>query len=375
MSKHYSKANNKKNNKNLKISSSMRKTAFVIAIIILVLGTGNIFKAFEKEEIEKQNQEIYKYTDSFSSNYKVNLSKNDYITDADIPNNKQYVSDLISDVNLNLKYNYDSTQESEVTYDYKIDVIVKGSYTKDKEVLELINKVVNLKTENQKKANSKDVKIDENVIVDYKQYHDLIKNFKQNLGMSIDSKLYVVLTVNTQTEINGQIINNQYISNFNISLGEKVALVDGKLNDTKSGTSSKQSENETQTVVVVPRLVFGIILIAISVIIAYFTVNKTKIFHSVDNRFKKELSNLLKRCQDRVAMVEDDAIDGITNTIKVFDIDELIKLSDELFTPILCIVSEEEEKAIFYILKDNIKYIYQYPSYKFADDGNDYLKI
>ena len=73
-------------------------------------------------------------------------------------------------------------------------------------------------------------------------------------------------------------------------------------------------------------------------------------------------------------MVEDDAIEGITNTIKVFDIDELIKLSDELYNPILCIVLEEEEKAIFYILKDNIKYIYQYPSYKFANDGNDYTK-
>ena len=112
-----------------------------------------------------------------------------------------------------------------VKYDYSIDAIVGASYTQDGQPYEIWTKTYNLKNvENQE--STQNISIDEEIEVDYQKYHKEVKSFEQSMGMSIDASLYIKLTVNTSTKVNDKEINNQYVSDFSITVGDKVAKVD-----------------------------------------------------------------------------------------------------------------------------------------------------
>ena len=177
------------------------------------------------------------------------------------------------------------------------------------------------------------------------------------MGMTIDAYLYIKLTVNTTATINNQEVENQYISNFSITVGDKVAVVDGKNEDTKID-SIKQHNTIEETTIDTAKLIFSLITMIICLYIIYFVRFKTKKFNALRNEFKLELNRILKSCQDRIVIVKSNAGSEEESIIDVNDFGELIKLSEELFKPILCWISDDinNEEAWFSVISNKIRY-------------------
>ena len=345
-----------KNLDKIKIKNSTRVSLMMLAIVIFSLSSANFYKAIFKNDVTKVQQDVYTYTNEYKSNYVVNVKENSFITEKTLPSGQTYLSDLIDSLDMNIKYKYSGSKDTTINYTYKIDAVIGANYNSDGSDYSVWNKTYNLKTSDSLQAKNS-INIDENINVDYTKYNKEVKNFKQTLGMNVDAYLYVKLTVNTSTTANHQEVKNEYVSNFSISLGDKVAVVEGKNEDTKVG-SVKQENTYTQNSVDVPKLLISAIAVIISLYTMYFVRFKTKKFNAIKNEFKLELNRILKSCQDRIVMVKNNVDTDTETIIDVNDFGELIKLSEELYKPILCWISEdlEEQQAWFSIISNKVRY-------------------
>ena len=258
-----------------------------------------------------------------------------------------------------MNYDYSDSETIPLLYSYKIDAVITAKYSDNGTPYTVWDKTYNLKTVQPSQKNSDSLSIKEDLTVDYKKYHQEVLDFKQTLGMVVDASLHIKLTVNTSTNINSKDVDNEYVSNFTISLGDKIAIVDNKPTETKPG-SVKQEKTSTISDVNIPKFAFSFITMVISGYIIYFITYKTKKLNSIRNEFKLELNRILKSCQDRIVIVESEVKTDSESVINVKDFGELIKLSEELYKPILCWISDDFEhgEAHFFIISNKVKYIF-----------------
>lgn len=339
----------------LKIKHSTRVILIFISLIVFAFSSASFYKSlFDKTT--KVEEDIYTYQNEYNANYNVNIKENPFISGNVLPSGKTYISDLVNSFDVKLDYKYTGSKPATIDYNYKIDAVIGASYQYNGKEYSVWNKTDNLK--NVETKQSKDsISIKEEVNIDFAKYNEQVKNFKQTLGMSVNANLYVRLTVNTRTFINNEEVINQYVSNFAISLGDKITMVNGKSNDIQIGSTKYSSTTENMNINF-GKLIISLIGMIISIYTMYFIQFKTKKLNTIKNEFKLELNRILKSCQDRIVIVKNKVDADEENIIEVNDFGELIKLSEELYKPILCWVSDDinNEEAWFSVLSNKVGY-------------------
>lgn len=347
---------NKRNLTKLKLRNSTRVSLVMLSLIIFAISSANFFKSLSKKDITNIEEKVYTYKNEYNLDYTVNIKNNQFIPDATLPSGQTYVSDLVNSLDMKMDYKYTASEKTNMIYNYKIDAILGASYTDNGQSYVVWNKTYNLKTSDEMKTDG-DISINEDVNIDYNKYHQEVKNFKQSMGMSLDSYLYVKLTVNTLTTINHQEVKNEYTSNFSVTVGDKIAIVDSKVPDTKVGSLKQENTFKTSNIDVA-KLIISLAIMAICLYIIYYIRFKTKKYNTIRNEFKLELNRILKSCQDRIVIVKNKAETDDETIIDVNDFGELIKLSEELYKPILCWISEDlnNQQAWFSVISNKIRY-------------------
>ena len=342
----------------IKISKTVRTFLISLSIAIFAFGLGNLFKSINSEkEIVKDTKETYKYSNNFVSNAKINLKSNEYIDKNEMVEGQAYLSDLISDIDMNINYKYNSSKQAEVKYNYKIEAIVKAVYADTTNSYDVLNKNEVLKESQDKTVNSEDLIIDENIKVNYSKYHKMIKDFKQTMGISVDSFLYIRLTVDTTTYVNSKEVKDQYVANYKITLGDKIAVINGKENDEDTKFVEDDAQTEKVLEISFGKVISSLFVIVISIIIFRLILVKTEELKVVKNEFKFELNKIMKSYNDKIIEIQDLKQIDIDHATAVKDITQLRKLADEEALPIYCYI-EEDRKAYFIVTMYKSNYIY-----------------
>ena len=86
-----------------KMRKSTKYVTIVVSIIVLIFSFINFITTIQKENMKTFTKEIYKYTNKFNYDYKINLISNKYMTNDEIKDkNLTYVTDLIDNIKLKL---------------------------------------------------------------------------------------------------------------------------------------------------------------------------------------------------------------------------------------------------------------------------------
>lgn len=347
--------------KNIIEKNRMRKSTKIIVTLIsfalliysLVALMGNLLISSDVNN----KKEIYSYTNKFKYDYKVNLIPNEY-TDTTIlgMNENAYVTDLIDFIDLNINYSYVPDKTSNIDYTYSITSKLVGVYTSNGEEQNIWNKEYTLVEEKSfNKASQNKIDIKENIKLDLKEQNKLVKDFEQKMSMKLNAKYLVTLTVTTGTNIESEKISNKYTSTISIDLGSKTTCIKGDNNKeekqfaTKDITTKKEA-NKLQ-------IFTGIITLIISILL-FRKLSKTETAKLIRNEYRLELNKILRICQDKIVQVSKKMEISEANLIEVKDFGEIIKLSEELYKPILYWSSKEEEESWFCVVTNSVSYRY-----------------
>ena len=337
-----------------KMRKSMKYGITIFAIILMLLSFFSLEQNLSKENIKTKTKEIYKYTNKFNYDYKVNLIENKYMNEEDDDKTLVYVTDLIDTTQIFMNYEYLADKESQIKYDYLIEGNMKVVYIKDGEEQKIIDEKETIIEKNDQEFSGNDLKINESFDIDLKSKNEMLNDFKQKMGMNIDAKYIITLKVKVNTNIEENEVNSDYQSIVQINLAEKTTKISGENNKEESKYISKEYNVSVEKNIYI--IIFDIILIVISIIILIY-LRGFKIANNITNEYRKELNKILKLCQDKIVQVNTNPNEN-DNIIDVKDFEEIVKVSEELFKPILYYFDNENQEAIFCVITGKITYIF-----------------
>ena len=328
-----------------------------ISTIILFLGIIVIAKSFKVEQgLEKL---LYSYNMNKNVVYKVKLIENDFFETPTLDMNKTYISSLVDKINMDFYYSLSGNKKAKTNYVYQVVAVSNIKYSDSEEKTEetiwskqdVIVEPKQLETEN---AN---FSIKENFDINFAQYNEEVKQFKQKLKMPVSADLQVKLIVNSQSEvpeIEEKVVEIS-IMNMKMDLNEDVFKVekDFKNADTKTiveTTQTTKTVNKTS-------LILGSILVIVAIMIILDSIRKSIKF-SKKTDYAIALNRILKNYGDIVAeIVSPVEIDNL-NIIEVKNFDQLLDIEEEIRMPILFYETIPDEQGEFIIICDNMAYRY-----------------
>ena len=327
----------------------------ILSLILLIFSATNLFFIFSEESFIKKKKEIYSYRSNFKYDYTVNLIDNKYINKGKLDMSQPaYVTDLIDTTDFNLNYLYEGSKETEVNYSYEVISKLEAVYTRDGEEQKVWEKEEILTPKKNGKSEDGIVKIDENINLDLKPANKLVKDFEQTMGMSLDAKYTISLNVNTDTVVEDEKVESKFQTQIYIDLAKKTTKIIGENNKENSQHITKEYEeikerNDTEITIYIS--------LAVASLLLFIIIAVTKTANIVRNKYREELNKILRLCQDKIVKLNAKPNIDEENIVEVKDFGEIIKVSEELFKPILLWDSEEDE-AWFIVMSGGVSYRY-----------------
>ena len=341
-------------NTKLRIRKSLRTFYILLAVAVIIICSVLIYgKIVERNKVVKQ--EILSYENKLDTNYTVNVKENPYILEKNLPMGKVYVTDLIDSIDMNLNYSYKATEDANIKYKYKIVGVLGAYYTSNGVEQRVWEKEYELKQMSEEVLTTgKEIKINELVNVKLDSYNKEIASFEKEFGMPLKSNLLIQMEVFMDSKVDDIKFDNNYFTNIQIGLGGKTTQVQGDLQEVEKDII-KQEYTRIETGDIVAIIIY-IGIIAISALCLRFVIFNTKSINVLKNSYKAELNRILKSCDEKIVKLSKKLDVKGKEIIEVKDFGELIKLSEELFKPVLYWEVSDKEAAEFFVITSNVIY-------------------
>ena len=338
-----------------RIRKSTRIFYTVIAFFVLIISFYGLIRGTQSDTINTKKEQIYAYTNKFNYDYKVNLIENKYMEDKQIENQTAYVTDLMDTTTLNLNYEYTADKNTNILGEYSVIGKMDVVYTSDGEEQRIWKDEDILVNTTPINEISDILKIQEKLEIDLKDKNKLLEDFKQQMGMSIEAHYTVIFNIKLNTKIEEKLVEVEYNPIVQIELANKTTKILGENN--KEETEFVSKEHEVSSGNKTSYIIFSSIGILTAIAIFSY-LSKFRTANVVRNEFRQELNRILKICQDKIVQVDTKPITTPEDTVTVKDFGEIVKVSEELFKPILYYYDNEKEEAWFSVMTGKIIYKY-----------------
>ena len=334
------------------------KYASIIALSLVALLS--IFGAlyFSDSTMFKKNSVVVlnNYKNNFSYSYNVNTIPNEFVDYSGDTDYTAYITNLIDDMNFNFKYKFEDTsgKKSNITYKYDVKGELLGFYNKDGEDQKVIQKEYVIAQSDVKNVEDNTFSISDDFNVEIAPLNELIKEFKTAQDMPISSRYDIIMNI----EIDGVTSNTlKYSPKVSIDIGSKTTKVVGENNISEYITLSDVEEKakEPSKLAGFFSVVLSLIAIACILRILYLVFYTDEIL-VIKNKYKGEVNEIKRAFQDRIVMIDNLPEMNSKNIVIVSNIEEIVKLSEELYKPILCFENEAETNTQFFIMSDDTVY-------------------
>lgn len=335
-----------------------RKIKYLIIFFIICMIISGCFFLILGYNSEKNIRPINSYTSLKSSNYKIVLKPNEFYESETLPQGGYYTSNSIKSMMINLKYNFISEQNADISYYYNVTAnligTVKSNNEQEKEVWNREFKLIENKSF--ELLNSNKFFANEIINIDYESYNNLARLFEKTYGVTIDAILKVRL--NVYYDIN--------LSKLNENNENSVDYIELDIPINNTVTEIKENyEKETIKQIYSKRLtnnngyyIIGATFIALSFIIAivYWTIDKTNI--TPEKIYNKKLNRILKYYKELIVTVEKEPDIINLKKMNIIILDDLIDLAEQNQVSIIHYEFEKNKQSNFYVMVDGYVYIY-----------------
>lgn len=337
--------------------------SYIIYSLLIVLFISASFVLYFKSKNNVKYVNV-NYNQKENVDYKVYLKPNkffdtSYLTKSD---SKTFISSLIKYIDIDFLYNISYDQSLSGQYEYYIRGTLEANKT-NSETGNYWNKEYTLLDRVVKQySNVKNINIAENVKVDYQKYNDLLNSFKSELLLSADGKFKVELIIKNTIQM--EEINENKVSEIAIPIEIPLSIqsvdisIDSISNDAKKGTIDAQIEVEDSLFTLYFRI--SIVCAAITVLLIILFISKIIFNIKNQNKYLKELNNILSSYDSIVVNVEKSSIDlKKYNVIRVSSFEELLDAHSEVRLPINFIEIRKNRECAFILINNDMAWVYK----------------
>lgn len=315
----------------------------------------------------KNNEEtpLYSYVANKKGDYQVLLKENNIYQEQVLESGKYYASKSIDKYMLNFEYNFkvegrEGTKEEikvaeqkekieDIDYKYNITAQIEGTVpNSDDEKKEIWTRNYILVEDVTNKTTQDNFTVKENVDIKYDDYNDLVREYENKYGISIEAKLKVKFNIYYEIKFENKDVENveDYIE-LDISLTDSVSNVEKNYEEiTQKDIFSTNKKNIYYLI----STITGVMAILLMII------NKNK--QTPEREYNRKINNILKNYGELIVTVSNkpNTEDYIVMNIK--KLEDLIDLAEQNKTNIIHYEAVKDKNNAFYVYIDRLVYVY-----------------
>ena len=337
----------------MKKTKRIKRSIIYITIVTLCLIISLAFLLIN-QIINNEEKILWgKSTSNFDVTYKVYNNDNKFYEDEYLDEYGSYVSSITERIDFSVKYYFETTKNLNIDYTYDLSGEVLAEVYESGSTSPIWSKELDINIENTEQlGNSNYLQLDKNISIPFKEYNDMMIEYKNNYRLNISSYIKFTITVN---------INSLKSINSNISNKDTLTIIIPLLQPTfkidinKSVSNNRDiyllTTNESNNLFLNLGIIGLVITIITSLLFLIYKKTRTKL-----ELFKEQKNNLLKKYEQIIITIEElPNVEGL-ETIEITDFNDLIDLEETLKIPIMHINILPNKESWFILIHNNFFY-------------------
>lgn len=327
--------------------------SFVI-VLILILSILSLFVYFDS------NKDLYvKYDENSDLKYQVELKDNEFFDKNVLPEDKQYISTLIKNINTNFIYKLNVLEKDiDYKYSYRVEADVRVK-EKDEERDLYQYKEDLVKVENKNYSSNTPLEIIQPIVIDYNKYNSLINKFITTYELedtisTLNVRMYVTVNGNCDDESKSK----ESVMTLEIPLTTKTVGIDmtyDLIKDKDDNVLICKSHNK----MTFTYLVIAIVGFLVDIYLIYKLVTYLRNTRTAQSIYETELKRILNNYKSYIQKVNNDFDLKGYQVLKIDTFTDMLEIRDTILSPIL-MVENKRKSGVFFIIPSNTKILYCY---------------
>ncbi len=349
----------KKNQVNSILINQTRRRNTVLAFICVIIIVFILALSFFMIYAQRNKAQYVSYDETSNIDYKVKYNENEFFDENYLSADREYIASLINSIDADFNYKISlEDKDVEYKYTYRIEANVT---VKDKDSKNLFyDKTEVLLKEQEEITTLKEVNINENIVIDYNQYNDIIKRFVsvydlENAESTLNINMYVSVIGSCEDFIENQ--EKERVITLSIPLTEDTMAIDFVDNIVNSSNNVMQcnSVHSSNFLLLLIGIILSIVDFGLIIAVIRYEI-KTRTAETI---YEKELKKILNNYSSSIQMLGSEFDFSDYQLLKIDNFSDILEISDKLRQPIL--MKENKEKSgAYFVIPSNTKLLYVY---------------
>lgn len=337
--------------KKIKMNPLYRIGGIILSVIILILSICFIYIQVTNVPMMIVEDVLFEGTVVPRATYSVFLKDNEYFDNNELGSGGIYVRNLVEKVRVNLGATYTGSKQAELKGEYQIYARVKG-YQGSEEGKDVIWSKDFIFDKRPINAADTSIEFDKGLEIDISDYDDLIGEVSRDFGVSLSYDLTIHLEGEVQVDSEVGSISLPITASVLVPL--KSNLFNIQVNNSNIATDTIVKSKrvvDKDAINYIPIGILGIILsISACAFIIFFTRKPTE-----EETRKERWVRCLRNYKSRMVKLMYISKFDFLHQNRIEHLQDLVKLSDEMRTPIFYIGDEEQVIAdgSLFVIHDN----------------------
>jgi len=329
--------------------------SFVCSIVIVTFIAISFFLIYFNQSKTK----YVNYKEQSNIDYNVFLKENEFFENDFLVKDKEYIAGLIDYITANFEYEL-SLDEKNVEYKYYYRIEADVDVVRKNGGRSLYSTTRTLLDEVEKNTSDVNVKIKENIIINYNEYNDLIKRFTTTYSLDdIESTLTINMYINVigiceEFEEN---TSKESVMSLSIPLTTKTVGIDLSNNLINSDNNVMKCEKSSNFSIVFA--VLGILFVITDIVLIVFTIKYEIKTRTAENIYERELKKILNNYSSYIQKMNNDFDFKSYELLKIDTFTDMLEIRDTIRQPIL--MKENSRKTgAYFVIPSSSKILYVY---------------
>ena len=344
--------------------------AFGCVIFIFFIFTLSFLLLF----IKRNEVHYVSFNEKNNTDYKVYLKDNNFYKDPFLDEDDEYISMIIDYINTNFKYSL-SLDDNNVEYKYSYKIDADLSVKRKSSNNYLYHDIFSLIERKEVTTNNYSVEINENIIIDYNYYNDIIRDFINTYFLDdVSAKLTLRMHIKVigSCEEFTEVANKESVISLDIPLASKVTnieLTDNLMSGQNNIIQCKKIYDNAYMY-----LFFSILFMSIDLIFVFVMVRYIYKTRSAENIYERKLRKILNNYGSYIQKLNNNFDFREYQLLKIDTFTDMLEIRDTIGQPILMKENNKRTGAYFVIPSvTKILYVYRLKISDIEKEINDIL--
>lgn len=305
--------------------------------------------------IHTQNNAYVSYTNEGKVIYHAYLAENDFYSEESLNGTHAYVASLIKYMTADFRYELNLEATAKFRYSYGVNATLEIRDPKSNMLI--YNPTTELLEAVERTAESKELRIAENVSFDYNQYNATARSFLNVYHLTdVTAALIVRMTVDVVgiNETFEENLCDSYMIDVSIPLLQ--STVTPSVSSTLPTGETRIRTQDDHMLAPLAKGGFAAAMVAATLgVLLYFAVTRTRDEYL---EYAHAMRRLLTNYRSYIQRIHNDYTDDVCYWLQVGEFSELLEIRDTLQIPILLYENEERTHAKFFVANGGIVYYY-----------------